>query len=78
VAFHYGIATIARNDIFTALLEGLVGWLGGRGLAPAGSAAAAHKGHRQVYEAVAARDPEAAGRAMRDHLEAAGAGRPPV
>jgi GntR family transcriptional regulator, sialic acid-inducible nan operon repressor len=82
VAFHYGLATVARNYIFTTLLEAVVGWLAERAGPAAATAAAreaAHAGHRRVYEAVAARDPEAAGRAMRAHLlEGAVPARPPV
>jgi len=35
----------------------------------AGAEAVAHEAHRRIFEAVAARDPEAAGRAMEQHLE---------
>jgi DNA-binding FadR family transcriptional regulator len=36
---------------------------------PSGSAKAAHVAHRRIYEAIAARDADAAERAMLKHLE---------
>jgi DNA-binding FadR family transcriptional regulator len=73
VAFHYGIAAIARNDIFTALMEALVAWLTEQrlvsGRAP-GAAEAAYAAHKRIFDAIAAHHPDAAARAMQDHLEA--------
>jgi DNA-binding FadR family transcriptional regulator len=73
VAFHHGIAIIARNDIFTALMEAVVAWLTEQrqvsGLAP-GAAEAAYAAHKRIFEAIASRDPDVAGRAMQDHLAA--------
>jgi GntR family transcriptional repressor for pyruvate dehydrogenase complex len=71
VAFHYALATVARNPIFTAVHDGLVGWLTSQrtvSLQAPGAEEAALNGHRLVFESVARGDPDAAGRAMEDHL----------
>jgi len=71
VAFHYVLATIAKNPIFTAVHDALVEWLTRQrtmSLRVPGAEKGAAEAHRRVYEAVAARDPEAAARAMEDHL----------
>jgi DNA-binding FadR family transcriptional regulator len=71
VAFHYEVAKIARNPIFTAVHDGLVGWLTGQrtvSLQAPGAEESAIEGHRLVCEGVVTRDPEAAGRAMEEHL----------
>ena len=60
-----------RNPIFTAIHAALVEWLLEQRrttLAP-GEDAKAYEAHRAIFEAVAARDPDRAERAMRDHLE---------
>lgn len=73
VAFHYGIATIAKNTIFTSMLEAVVEWLteqrltSGRATGAGESAVAAHE---RIFKAIAARDPVAAEQAMQDHLDA--------
>jgi DNA-binding FadR family transcriptional regulator len=75
VAFHFVLAEITRNPIFTALHTGLTEWLTeqrttslkARGAAPAAGAA-----HERIYRAVAARDPQAAEDAMRAHLAEVG------
>ena len=72
VAFHYVLATIAKNPIFTAVHDALVEWLTSQrtmSLRVPGAEKGAAEAHRRVYEAVAARDPEAAARAMEDHLK---------
>ena len=71
VDFHYVLALMPRNPIFTAIHAALVEWLLEQRrttLAP-GEDAAAYEAHRVIFEAVAARDPDRAERAMRDHLE---------
>src|SRR3954447_14128225 len=73
VAFHYGIAAIARNDIFTALMEALVAWLTEQRLVSGkaqGAGEAAYIAHKRIFDGIAARDPDAAARAMQEHLEA--------
>jgi DNA-binding FadR family transcriptional regulator len=72
VAFHYAIAEIARNPIFNALHEAIVVWLREQratSLKSAGAARAAYEAHRVIFEAIARRDPHAAGAAMKAHLE---------
>jgi DNA-binding FadR family transcriptional regulator len=72
VVFHYVLATIAKNPIFTAVHDALVEWLTSQrtmSLRVPGAEKGAAEAHRRVYEAVAARDPEAAARAMDDHLK---------
>ena len=72
VAFHYVLATIAKNPIFTAVHDALVEWLTSQrtmSLGVTGAEEGASNSHRRIYEAVAAHDPEAAARAMDDHLK---------
>ncbi|WP_413991866.1 transcriptional regulator NanR [Labrys okinawensis] len=75
VAFHYVLAVIPGNPIFTAIHAALADWLTEQRqttLAPAKDAAVyqtVFEAHRAIYEAVAARDPDKAEEAMRNHLE---------
>ena len=65
------LATIAKNPIFTAVHDALVEWLTSQrtmSLGVPGAEEGASNSHRRIYEAVAAHDPEAAARAMDDHL----------
>ena len=74
VAFHFMLAVIAKNPIFTALHAAIVEWLveqrhttlswPGR----KGTFKKAYDAHKAIYEAVAASDPDAAEAAMRTHL----------
>ena len=71
VAFHYVLAVIPRNPIFTAIHAALAEWLLEQRqttLAP-GQDLKAYQAHRAIYEAVAARDPDRAEKSMRDHLD---------
>ncbi len=71
VAFHYVLAVIPRNPIFTAIHTALAEWLREQRkttLAP-GQDVRAYQAHRNIFEAVAARDPDRAEEAMRAHLE---------
>lgn len=73
VAFHYVFAQIARNPIFTALHQAMIGWLTEQRnvtLREPGAEAHAAESHRRIFEAVIARDPERAAREMRAHLQA--------
>jgi len=73
VAFHYVLAVIPRNPIFPAIHAAIVEWLvqqrhitltwSGRS-----GAEGAYHAHKAIYEAIAARDPDRAEKAMRDHL----------
>lgn len=71
VDFHYVLAVITRNPIFTAIHAALADWLleqRSKTLA-AGEDVKAYKAHRAIFEAISARDPDRAEAAMRDHLE---------
>lgn len=72
VAFHYVIAQIPRNTIFTALYNAVVEWLTEQrevsGRAPL-SAELAYAAHKRIYEAVGDHDPIEAQAAMQDHLD---------
>jgi GntR family transcriptional regulator, sialic acid-inducible nan operon repressor len=71
VAFHYEIAQIPRNAIFTSLYNAVVEWLteqretSGRA---SGAGEAAYAAHERIYRAIAAHDPGAAEVAMERHL----------
>jgi GntR family transcriptional repressor for pyruvate dehydrogenase complex len=70
VAFHYVLAVIPGNPIFTAIHAAFAEWLLEQRqttLAP-GQDEIAYAAHRQIFEAVAARDPDRAEAAMREHL----------
>lgn len=71
VAFHYVIAAIPRNPIFTSLHDAVVGWLTEQratsGRAPTADRDA-YAAHERIYDAIAAHDPAEAQRAMQDHL----------
>jgi DNA-binding FadR family transcriptional regulator len=73
VAFHYAIAEIPKNAIFTSLHEAVVAWLTEQraisGQLP-GAAEAAYAAHVRIFTAIAAHDPQAAELAMQEHLEA--------
>ncbi|MDQ6435631.1 transcriptional regulator NanR [Mesorhizobium sp. LHD-90] len=71
VDFHYVLAVITRNPIFTAIHAALADWLleQRRTTLAAGEDRRAYEAHKLIFEAVAARDPDRAERAMRDHLE---------
>jgi len=71
VGFHYVLATIARNPIYTAVHDALVGWLTHQrtlSLRAPGAERAALAGHQRIFEAVSNRNPSAAGEAMEEHL----------
>jgi DNA-binding FadR family transcriptional regulator len=74
VAFHSILAELPRNPIFTALDRALSEWLVGQRTtsmtAPIEDVVTlAYQGHERVFAAIAAHDPEAADRAMADHLQ---------
>lgn len=71
VAFHYVLAQMPRNPIFTALHGAMAEWLLEQrtvSLRARGAARAAYRAHARIYETIAAKDSEAAEAAMRDHL----------
>jgi GntR family transcriptional repressor for pyruvate dehydrogenase complex len=72
--FHRTLAQIPRNPIFVALNNAFCEWLRDQHTAGAplrGAARRAYEGHEEIYVAIAARDVEAADRAMADHLRSA-------
>jgi len=71
IAFHRQIAVLAGNPIFTATLEAMLSWLSAyyRTLVRApGAERLTLAEHERIYQAIAARDADAAEAAMRDHL----------
>ena len=71
VDFHYVLAVIPRNPIFTAIHAALAEWLLEQRqttLAP-GEDVVAYEAHRSIFDAVAARDADRAEQAMRAHLD---------
>lgn len=71
VAFHYVLALVPRNPIFTAIHNALAEWLLEQRqttLAP-GQDVRAYQAHRTIFEAVAARDADRAESTMRAHLD---------
>jgi GntR family transcriptional repressor for pyruvate dehydrogenase complex len=72
VAFHYVLARITQNPIFTAVHDALVEWLTHQRtmtVRTPGAAEGALAYHRQIFAAVSARNPDAAAKAMQDHLD---------
>jgi GntR family transcriptional regulator, sialic acid-inducible nan operon repressor len=71
VDFHYVFALVPRNPIFTAIHAALAEWLleQRRTTLARGEDRTAYEAHRSIFQAVVARDPDRAERAMREHLE---------
>jgi len=71
VDFHYVLAVITRNSIFTAIHAALAEWLleQRRTTLAKGEDKKAYDAHCEIFEAVAARDPDRSEAAMRKHLE---------
>jgi GntR family transcriptional repressor for pyruvate dehydrogenase complex len=72
VAFHYQLALIPRNPIFPAIHQAMVEWLTDQRTTTINMPDAdllSVRDHTAIYEAVAARAPERAGRVMSDHLK---------
>lgn len=71
VDFHYTLALMMRNPIFTAIHDALAEWLleQRHTTLAAGEDVKAYEAHRSIFEAVASKDPDRSERAMRDHLE---------
>jgi len=71
VEFHYELALIAENPIFSSLHQATVSWLRQQRTATLtlpGALRGAYKFHESIYEAIAARDPDAAEARMKAHL----------
>jgi GntR family transcriptional repressor for pyruvate dehydrogenase complex len=73
VAFHYVLAVIPRNPIFTAIHEAIVAWLTEQRRITLqyhrDKKFDAYRAHEKIYQAIAARDPERAEQVIREHLE---------
>lgn len=72
VEFHYELALIAGNPIFSSLHQATVGWLMQQrtiSLMQPGAMRSACVFHQRVFDAIAAHDPDAAELEMRAHLE---------
>ena len=72
IAFHFELAKIARNPIFIALHDQISEWLTEQRvvtLRASGQERTAYNAHKAIYDAIAARDADAAEAAMRNHLE---------
>jgi DNA-binding FadR family transcriptional regulator len=73
VAFHFAIATIARNPIFNSLYEAMADWLLEQRRVSSrvqATAREAFEAHNKIFKAIAARDPLSAMDAMQQHLDA--------
>lgn len=71
VAFHFGIARVCGNPVVSALHAASLQWLREQrstSLRSQGAKADAARAHRRIYDAIAAHDPDAAERAMDEHL----------
>lgn len=69
--FHAGIAHLADNPLFTSLIRGIFNWLSGYHMASVsvpGREDLTLDEHAIIFDALEARDPEAAETAMRRHL----------
>jgi GntR family transcriptional regulator, sialic acid-inducible nan operon repressor len=73
VAFHYVLAVIPRNPIFTAIHEAMVTWLTEQRRITlqfhSNQKLVAYHAHEKIYQAIAARDPDLAERVIREHLD---------
>lgn len=72
IEFHYRIAHMSGNPVLTALHSALGEWLREQrttSVQVTGARPDATAAHKRILDAVAARDPERAERAMRAHLE---------
>lgn len=71
VAFHYVLALIPRNPIFTALHQAIVAWLTEQrtiSLQQPGQNMIAYRAHEAIHGAIAAGNPDGAEQAVRTHL----------
>ena len=71
VEFHYELALITRNPIFSSLHQATVGWLIQQrtvSLMQPGAMRSAYRFHEQVYEAIARHDADQAEARMKAHL----------
>lgn len=72
VEFHFRIAEVCRNPVLSALHAASFEWLREQratSVQSIGAKRAAEKAHRRIYDAIRAGDPDAAERAMGEHLD---------
>ena len=72
VAFHFAIATVPNNPIYTTLHSAIIEWLVDQRhvtLSYPGQNKRAYRAHAAIFETIADRDPDAAATEMRAHLE---------
>ena len=72
IAFHFAIATVPNNPIYTTLHSAIIEWLVDQRhvtLSYPGQNKLAYAAHAAIFEAIANRDPDAAAKEMRAHLE---------
>jgi DNA-binding FadR family transcriptional regulator len=72
VAFHFVLAEMPRNPIFTSLHAAIAAWLKEQraiSVHQPTSPERAFRAHTRIYQAVAKQDPDVAERAMRQHLD---------
>lgn len=72
VEFHFELALLANNPIFSALHQATVGWLMHQrtvSLLQPGALRSAYRFHEQIFEAIHAHDADTAEAAMRSHLK---------
>jgi len=72
IAFHYRLAVIPNNPIFTAIHAAIIEWLMEQRqvtLSIPGQNRIAYEAHAAIYRAIAAHDADAAELRMREHLE---------
>lgn len=72
VEFHFVLAEISGNPIFTAIHEAVVEWLTKQrslSLRVPGADRLAYESHAKIFEAVVAHDPDRAEQVMREHLK---------
>ena len=71
VEFHYAVASVARNPIFTALHAAMFDWLGEQravSLRNRAADAKAYDFHHRIFDAIAGGDADGAEAAMEQHL----------
>jgi len=71
VEFHFQFASMIHNPVFIALHGAMSTWLREQrefALMEPGEAKRSYQAHKRIYEAVAAHNPDAAEKAMREHL----------
>ena len=72
VAFHFAIAKVPNNPIYTTLHSAIIEWLVDQRhvtLTYPGQNKVAYRAHAAIFETIADRDPDAAAKEMRAHLE---------